>query len=235
MNKQSAHRNKSRLASAFAGLKTLSGRHRQPRPDAFTFTDLLVVIALVSLAATVILPATARSRNSNAVAQCMNNLNQLSIAWRLYSADNQGRLVSTYPGVSTPNPSAWCTGNAGNVLQPGGTDTSGSYGYSTTDPTGIKNGKIWPYIKQLGVYKCPADERTAKVNGQIKPILRSVSMNSYLNGVAFPSPITSTFCAIYKRVAVSSAVKNFHIRRRRSCKYQRRNAAHRHEWIAGIS
>src|SRR5204863_6318078 len=63
----------------------------------------------------------------------------------------------------------------------------GSYLYFGADPTGIQTGLLWPYTKALGLYHCPADHRIsddpsvpAPFRGQ--PILRSISMNSYLYG-----------------------------------------------------
>ncbi len=58
-----------------------------------------------------------------------------------------------------------------------------------SDPTGIQSGLLWPYTKALGLYHCPADRRIAtaapiaKYNN--KPILRSISMNSYMGGRSF--------------------------------------------------
>src|SRR4029077_14293102 len=63
-----------------------------------------------------------------------------------------------------------------------------NYGYGGTDPTGIQLGLIWPYVTQLKSYKCPADNRNATIGGVSKPILRSVSMNSWLFGRTFGDP-----------------------------------------------
>src|SRR5205823_6450453 len=60
--------------------------------------------------------------------------------------------------------------------------------YGGTDPTGIQTGLIWPYVKELKAYKCPADTRFAKVGGVSLPILRSVSMNSWLAGRSYGDP-----------------------------------------------
>jgi hypothetical protein len=51
-------------------------------------------------------------------------------------------------------------------------------------------GLLWPYVKALGLYHCPADRRIADAAGVAaqykgKPILRSISMNSYMAGRNF--------------------------------------------------
>jgi prepilin-type processing-associated H-X9-DG protein len=42
------------------------------------------------------------------------------------------------------------------------------------------NGKLGPYTKSLGIYKCPADIYTTTIRGAPMPRVRSVSMNSFI-------------------------------------------------------
>jgi prepilin-type processing-associated H-X9-DG protein len=51
-------------------------------------------------------------------------------------------------------------------------------------------GLLWPYTRALGLYHCPTDHRVADaamVSPQFKgkPILRSISMNSYMAGRSY--------------------------------------------------
>ena len=42
---------------------------------------------------------------------------------------------------------------------------------------------MWPYCgNSLAIWKCPADHSSVTVNGEIKPRVRSMSMNVFLNG-----------------------------------------------------
>jgi prepilin-type processing-associated H-X9-DG protein len=55
---------------------------------------------------------------------------------------------------------------------------------------GIQKGLLWNYTKSLGLYHCPTDHRIADGSGVPsqfvgKPILRSISMNSYMAGRSF--------------------------------------------------
>jgi len=157
-----------------------------PSRSAFTLIELLVVIAIIAILAALLLPAVAKAKLKAQRVYCINNLKQVALASKLYTDDNAGRIPSAYPSypASNPFPSFWCGGNA----ETGG--DKGSYGYYGSDPTGIQLGTLWPYIKALGLYHCPADQRLADadpVPAQFKgkPILRSISMNSYMGGRSY--------------------------------------------------
>ena len=149
---------------------------------AFTLVELLVVIALLALLATVLVPASAHTRPDTQAIQCLNNLRQLANSWKMYADDNGSRIVSAYPSYGGFT-ATWCAGNA----ETGG--GIGSYTYSGADPAGIQAGLLWPYARSLGLYHCPTDHRlatsTAPVQFQGKPILRSISMNAYMAGRSY--------------------------------------------------
>lgn len=73
---------------------------------AFTLIELLLVIAIFALLASLLLPALSRSKAKAYNAACVNNLRQLGIATRLYSDENEERLPSAEILPSQPiNPS----------------------------------------------------------------------------------------------------------------------------------
>jgi prepilin-type N-terminal cleavage/methylation domain-containing protein len=79
--------------------------HTQARPKAgrhgFTLIELLVVIAIVSILAALLLPALAASKNKARAAQCVNNLRQWGLAYRMYADDNADFLPRRGQGVQT--------------------------------------------------------------------------------------------------------------------------------------
>jgi prepilin-type N-terminal cleavage/methylation domain-containing protein len=58
----------------------------------FTITELLVVVAIIALSATLLFPVLARQRDLGWRTACMNNVRQLSIAHRLYVQDWDGHF-----------------------------------------------------------------------------------------------------------------------------------------------
>ena len=152
---------------------------------AFTFVELLVVIATLGLLAMMILPALAKTGSNTQAFQCLNNLRQIQHGWLIYSADNNDRIVPTVGQGALqvsllPNP----------YTDPGNPENKWIYGDVSVVSASInvnllKLGLIFPYIPNVTVFKCPADPRTQNFlfGGGGPPTVRSISMNGYMSPI----------------------------------------------------
>jgi len=142
---------------------------------AFTLIELLVVIAIIAVLMAILMPSLRLAREQARSVQCGSNLKTLALAWNMYNDANDDKIVSGWTPmapVSSSNPNAW-------VLMPpspGTADIELKKDY-------IRQGLLWPYVNDVGVYRCPSDarERYPDPTGNA---FRSFSMPGGMNGVA---------------------------------------------------
>ena len=65
-----------------------TGKSSASRGSAFTLIELLVVIAIIAILAAMLLPALARAKARAQRINCVNNLKQLGLAYKLFAGDN---------------------------------------------------------------------------------------------------------------------------------------------------
>jgi len=175
----------------------------------FTLIELLVVIAIIAILAALLLPALGTAKLKAQGIQCMNNLKQLQLVFLLYPDDNNDNLTSS--GYTRPvEPTAWVDGWEDFV----GTNPDNTDPRTLLDP---QRAKFAPYLTGVGVYKCPADRSTVKVNGQTVPRLRSMSMGQqwagpgdWLDPAGFMANDTSKkYRVYYKKAQIDNAPMRF--------------------------
>jgi prepilin-type N-terminal cleavage/methylation domain-containing protein/prepilin-type processing-associated H-X9-DG protein len=155
----------------------------------FTLIELLVVIAIIAILAAMLLPALGRAKQQAQGAQCMSNTKQLCLAWNLYADENRSYFPPNQPfsgqNGNDPMPN-FCQGwLEWNQNWPENTnwhqliDTGAPFGCSAS---------LGPYIgRSYQVFKCPADVYDCKEGGSSWPRDRSLSMNGFIEGDAFPT------------------------------------------------
>lgn len=61
--------------------------------NAFTLTELLVVLGCIAVLISLLLPVAAKARSVSRTTTCLSNLRQLGNAWSMYVYDNRGALI----------------------------------------------------------------------------------------------------------------------------------------------
>jgi prepilin-type N-terminal cleavage/methylation domain-containing protein/prepilin-type processing-associated H-X9-DG protein len=74
---------------------------------AFTFVELMVVIGLISMLASLMLPVLGKMRSAARSTVCTSNLRVLGQAWAMYTSENHGRLMQYVWQAPTLPDSAW--------------------------------------------------------------------------------------------------------------------------------
>jgi len=161
--------------------------------EAFTRTELCVVVGTVGVMALLVLPTLAREQNHDWRAVCLNHLSRLANAMAVYALDNQDYLPPN-PGDGNSTPGCnWCPGVAG----VGGVDE-----FNADILKDKSRSLLAPYLNyDVSIFKCPGDTRTGKYNGSVDvvpekagtivPAARTVSLSQAVG--TLPSPMNGTW------------------------------------------
>ena len=132
-----------------------------------TLIELLIVLGVISILAALSFPALLRVRNQAQGTVCTQNLKSLSLAWLLYKDDNDDRLVG---------------GRVGEFLYDWVQGPTGVGTIIDRRKEGIRLGALFRYVRDVDVYRCPADRRRTD-GGQIA--FRSYSIAGGANGAGW--------------------------------------------------
>ena len=120
----------------------------------FTLIELLVVIAIIALLMSILIPVLSMAKEKVRTVLCYKNVKTLAMVWLMYIDDNDGLLVGADGGRYREE--EW----AHNVL-PNGTRCKSPEEMMNA----IKTGRLYDYLKDIKVYRCPSDHRYKKTYG----------------------------------------------------------------------
>lgn len=151
-------------------------RGRPPSPWGFSLIELLTVIGIIGLLATLLLPTLGQAKNHAQGIKCLSNLKQFNYAWLMYADDHDGRFVPNNPTQMPASPvqNTWVRG----WLDPMNFDDW----RDNTNMIYLRESLLAPGLaSSIGIWRCPADKSMSRHSGQLLPRLRSYSMNRFLN------------------------------------------------------
>jgi prepilin-type N-terminal cleavage/methylation domain-containing protein/prepilin-type processing-associated H-X9-DG protein len=143
---------------------------------AFTLVEVLVVIAVVAILASLLLPAMNRARLLSHGIACINNTRQLALAWHLYADDHGDRLPYNLGGDATRKTVALKTNLnwVNNIL-------SWELDEDNTNTHSLTASGLGPYAnRNAAIYRCPSDTALSDIQRRAgwTTRVRSYSMNA---------------------------------------------------------
>src|SRR5262245_44092293 len=131
----------------------------------FTLIELLIVIAIIAVLAALLLPALTKAKAQALRVQCLNNHKQLLLTWTFYLDDSNGALPSNVRG--TPPARSGLNWAESTVHGP-------TPGFINTNALiDLKRAAFAPYLRNVEVYRCPAEKTVYRLGTRRVPKLRS--------------------------------------------------------------
>src|SRR5262245_21865662 len=143
---------------------------------AFTFPELLVVLAVLALLLLIMMPAQADSRTKSQGVRCLDNLRQIMGAFMMYTHDNHDLFPPNPDDGNTVIGHNWCQGQGG---------VGGAAEFNPDILANPQRCLITTYVNtNVSLFRCTADLRVGNYQGTDPskigtkvPAARSIAMN----------------------------------------------------------
>ena len=203
--------------------------------------ELLVVLGIITLLMSILVPALAKAREASRRVVCLSNTRQLTMAWLTYAADNRGHFCNAETQGAPPDndPNKWlfidAIGNFYNTFHLAGYPHAANKFWSWiaggSGRVSVERGKLWPYVRAAGTYRCPGDPfnhaNSYQINGMLAGEVGTPNTMLMLSEIRHPAAtfvfiesydshgwlINSFLTPIYPRFAFNSTPGINHITR----------------------
>ncbi|MCP4258573.1 MAG: type II secretion system protein [Planctomycetes bacterium] len=134
--------------------------------NGFTLIELLVVIAIIAVLMAILMPALSRVREQGKRIVCEHNLKSLTLAWVMYSDDNDDKIVNGAGGFHYMQSGMTQDGTSNGIIERAWVGRGWGNNWNNQNVTdtgwteeqkkqGIREGALWPVCSDYDSYKCP--------------------------------------------------------------------------------
>ena len=123
----------------------------RPAPGAFTLIELLLVLVVLGLLASMLLPSSHSGSRKVPRIKCVNNQKQIGTAFRVFATDNDDK----FPLQATNHPYLYQPGDTGTA--PGATPISTAFAWQVFQ-------SMWNELQTPKILLCPSDRSRATYN-----------------------------------------------------------------------
>lgn len=155
---------------------------------AFSRTDLVAIVGVVSLISLVLLPVLAKETDDSERAVCLNNMQRLMAAVAMYSTDNNDFLPHPSWGADLTGPDNWCYATVNRGRDPELPVNALAASCAGRDETSIqfsnqvrffKIGQLARFLESRHVLVCPTDWRESMSSKRFQYLGRPQKLSSY--------------------------------------------------------